>query len=98
MLRFDVGAAELAGLIPREEDHAPGFFRVSLKHLVLPNTPGPLSLHQRRRPHRLISDPYTLKILRSTLWLQRPFVNNREARRFRVSVLVRRSAQSVDYG
>ena len=33
MLRFDVGAAELAGLIPREEDDSPGLFRVSLKHI-----------------------------------------------------------------
>jgi hypothetical protein len=34
MLRLDVRAAELAGLVPCEENYAPGFFRVTLKHLV----------------------------------------------------------------
>jgi len=32
MLGLDVRAAELAGLIPGEEDNAPRLFRVSLKH------------------------------------------------------------------
>jgi hypothetical protein len=34
MLGLDVRAAELAGLIPGEEDNAPRLFRVSLKHVV----------------------------------------------------------------
>ena len=29
---FDVGTAELAGFIPREEDHPPRFLRITLKH------------------------------------------------------------------
>ena len=33
MLGFDVRTAELAGLVPREEDHPPRFFRVTLKHI-----------------------------------------------------------------
>jgi hypothetical protein len=33
MFRFDVRATKLAGLVSREEDDSPGFFRVSLKHL-----------------------------------------------------------------
>src|SRR5581483_88897 len=32
VLRLDTGAAELAGLVSREEDHPPGFFGIAFKH------------------------------------------------------------------
>ena len=32
VLGFDVRTAELAGLIPREEDHSPGLLRIPFKH------------------------------------------------------------------
>ena len=32
MLGLDVRAAVLAGLVPREKDHAPGFLRIAFKH------------------------------------------------------------------
>ena len=35
MLRLDIRAAELAGLVSREEDDAPRFFRVALEHSVM---------------------------------------------------------------
>ena len=36
VLRFNVGRAELAGLITRKEDDAPGFLRITFKHIALP--------------------------------------------------------------
>jgi len=39
---LDIRAAELAGLIAREEDYPPGFFCIALKHITL------LPLYERR--------------------------------------------------
>src|SRR6058998_36991 len=36
MLSLDVRRAELAGLIPREEDDSPCFFRITLEHIARP--------------------------------------------------------------
>ena len=36
VLGLDIGRAELAGLIPREEDHAPCLLRIAFEHGVLP--------------------------------------------------------------
>jgi hypothetical protein len=36
VLGLDIGRAELAGLIPREEDHAPCLLRIAFEHDVLP--------------------------------------------------------------
>src|ERR1039458_3264101 len=36
MLGLDIGRAELAGLIPRKEDHAPCFLRIAFEHTNLP--------------------------------------------------------------
>ena len=36
VLGLDIGRAELAGLIPREEDHAPRLLRIAFKHRGLP--------------------------------------------------------------
>ena len=36
VLGFDIRAAELAGLVTREEDDPPGFFRITFKHNFVP--------------------------------------------------------------
>jgi hypothetical protein len=42
MFRFDRWRAQLAGFVPREEDHAPGFFRIPLEHdQLLSNSSAP---------------------------------------------------------
>ena len=33
---LNIRRAELAGLVAREEDYAPGFFRVAFKHILIP--------------------------------------------------------------
>jgi hypothetical protein len=38
VLRFDVWRTELTGFITREEDYAPGLFRVTFKHETSPRT------------------------------------------------------------
>ena len=37
VLGLDIGRAELAGLIPRKEDHAPCLLRIAFEHFVLPD-------------------------------------------------------------
>jgi hypothetical protein len=40
VLGLDIGRAELAGLVSREEDHAPCLLRIAFEHDVLPPDPG----------------------------------------------------------
>src|SRR5690349_15445121 len=51
VLRLNVRRTELAGLVAREEDHSPGFFRVAFKHLCsLSERPrGPFCLIPKRK-------------------------------------------------
>src|SRR5438552_17682430 len=61
VLRFNVGRAELAGLITRKEDDAPGFLRITFKHIALPlSSRGEVG--QRTRPpfHSNPSSPIPL--------------------------------------
>src|SRR5260370_42280178 len=49
MFGLDVGTSELAGFVPREEDHSTRLLRISLKHkkwppITLKDTPGRLQV------------------------------------------------------
>src|ERR1700720_1818155 len=56
VLSFDVGRTELAGLIARKEDDAPGFLRIALKHNALPLDP---SGREGTRFRSTLPEPWT---------------------------------------